>query len=113
MLTTSVSRSLKRSNSASYAGSCAEQTLLKAKGTKASTTFFLLRNSFRRHSSLPDFRVKSGAISPTCRVAVSDRLLSDIKSYPSLHRFSCSYRRAQRKVTSLVYQSSWNWNVHV
>src|SRR5579883_170332 len=82
MLTTSASRSLKRSNSASYEGNCAEQTLLKAKGTKASTTFFLPRKSLRRQSSrLAVFRVKSGAISPTLRVLLSARGIALHPSY--------------------------------
>src|SRR5579859_3996892 len=76
MLTTSVSQSLKRSSSASYEGICAEHTLLKAKGTKASTTFFLPRKSVRCQSSrLPVLRVKSGATSPTFKVFDSERLL--------------------------------------
>src|SRR5947208_7313505 len=96
MLTISVSKSLKRSSSASYEGSCAEQTLLKAKGTKASTTFFVLRKSLRRHSSfLPAFRVKSGAISPTFKVFVSDRLLL-IEMYPSLPQKSYPFKSGYR-----------------
>src|SRR5579859_1360862 len=76
MLTTSVSQSLKRSSSASYEGICAEHTLLKANGTKASTTFFLPRKSARCQSSrLPVLRVKSGATSPTFKVFDSERLL--------------------------------------
>src|SRR5712692_3547289 len=76
-------KSLKRSNSASYEGSCTEQTPLKAKGTKASTTFFLPRKSFRCQSSLfAVFRVKSGATSPTFKVAVSARLLLLISVHP-------------------------------
>src|SRR5690349_20369013 len=47
MLTTSVSKSLKRSNSASYAGNCAEHTPLNANGTNARTTFFLPRKSLK------------------------------------------------------------------
>src|SRR5579883_1620253 len=92
MLTTSASRSLKRSNSASYEGNCAEQTLLKAKGTKASTTFFLPRKSLSRQSSrLAVFRVKSGAMSPTLRVLLSARGIAFHPSYISMDCFPWRY----------------------
>src|SRR5438067_7257355 len=88
ILTTSVSKSLKRSSSASYEGNCVEQTLLKAYGTKARTTFFLPRKSARCQSSLfPVLRVKSGATSPTFNVFDSERVLTAIKNISFLKNY--------------------------
>src|SRR5579863_523118 len=102
ILTISVSKSLKRSSSASYEGNCAEQTPLKANGINASTTFLLPRKSLRRHSSFPAFRVKSGAISPTWSVFVSERLLSTIVTYPSQKILRTLFRKYEQKLLVLL-----------
>src|SRR5947209_5303732 len=104
MLATSTSKSLKRSSSASYEGSCAEHTRLKAKGTKASTTFFLPRKSLRcQVSPLAVFNVKSGALSPTFSVFVSVWLFAGIKHIPSLDE---KYERVNEPQTRLLFIST-------